>query len=170
MNDLKKRFESKSFDSFTTNTRPFSQNKEVLVLCFVVDTFGVHGLLCYRLSFSYVGWLSICVCELIIIDVLFLCVWIQVVHDFERGTGISSIMNMFGGSGRISNSGKFRTSFPLGSSTSMDEAPVQLRELRRRSEGGNVSEENHAATHRYGSVFVFVTLLIVFTFLQFQFV
>ena len=57
-------------------------------------------------------------------------------------------MNMFGGSGRISNSGKFRTSFPLGTSASMEDVPVQ-RELRRRSEGGNVDEEKVAATHRY---------------------
>ena len=63
-------------------------------------------------------------------------------------------MNMFGGSGRISNSGKFRTSFPLGASASMEDVPVQ-RELRRRSEGGNVNEENHTATHRYAH-FVYI--------------
>lgn len=42
------------------------------------------------------------------------------VHDFERGTGISSIMNMFGGSGRISSSGKFRTSFSAAQDTSSE--------------------------------------------------
>lgn len=82
--------------------------------------------------------------------------YIQVVHDFERGTGISSIMNMFGGSGRISSSGKFRTSFPLGASASTEEVPVQ-RELRRRSDGGagsggkggnNLTELEHTAVHR----------------------
>lgn len=69
------------------------------------------------------------------------------VHDFERGTGISNIMNMFGGSGRISSSGKFRTSFPLDTSNSTEDLPVQ-RELRRRSEGGGGKEAEHVMVHR----------------------
>lgn len=78
-------------------------------------------------------------------EIIFSVLLTQVVHDFERGTGISSIMNMFGGSGRISCSGKFRTSFPA---SSADDMPAEShREARRRSEGGVAGMDGNSFSH-----------------------